>query len=826
MDVTSLLNSSSMVRREPNVVTDTRHSAENTSVTSTPSIIDEETSFSSVSLTPSPEKAPSRRTNESKPPSRSRTPWDANGYALPLAIDTKSTQVPVRSISHSESPAESLSPKSPRHKCSNSHSSLSSYASSSASLSHSRISSMSTVGGIQPMSAIPDVSSLEISLEGEDLAKSKVSPADYHQRTSKDGIMSPLRNTEELPLTGLIRSSSPSDAMLMSRPNLNSIRTSTQTTTTTIEKNIKPDISYLLPHLARHKRAISAPDFAAVNLDRSFPPIPPNTLQPPSPPYQGAHRSGYIMEDTSASPVEHGQLSNMERIVCMYKENCDTGSQPRKAISHIFGRNKSCTRNIPSHVWVHFCRKHYQRSRYRNAQEYARVQGDLVQKQIRRVQAWSDQNKEKGQGGIVVDWSLSMRKREQTRLQEKSNKKRPYHDESDDDDTLDRAVLNGTAVPDWLRDQCGDGYSTTEIEAIVARLQQEMEQNNMTQIPDIEILPNISMEASDDARSKAVIKRKTSNGSSPHKRSQSVGVTLQNGSQPMARRVSQPPYWRHDNSFRSSPVEKRQRISDAPLYSEQNGHMGLSRLPERPAPTVTPTLRPMYPLPHRPSFNHIQENRVEESYYNEESDRGSHYHYGAHLPEPSPQRHGCQPAAELGSDNSHNYLEARRHNHQRSYSELGGFQNGFSFRPPSDYPPVTLSYPSEPTSAYDRSTVPADQPQVSPGPPGYYDDCPAPVSRSFAAHQPSWTPRPQARSSPYPAYRHNRHQSTPVVPHSALPHASPDYNHTHDPRLKPDYEHSPSYHHHQHSYATSRQYATRPLVQETDQAKAIYSERR
>ncbi|KAK8086440.1 hypothetical protein PG994_001414 [Apiospora phragmitis] len=43
--------------------------------------------------------------------------------------------------------------------------------------------------------------------------------------------------------------------------------------------------------------------------------------------------------------------------------------------------------------WAHVCRKHYQSSRYRNAQERAKIQCELVQKQIQRVQSWSDDNK-------------------------------------------------------------------------------------------------------------------------------------------------------------------------------------------------------------------------------------------------------------------------------------------------------------------------------------------------------------------------------------------------------------------------------------------------
>ncbi|KAK8128824.1 NADH-ubiquinone oxidoreductase 49 kDa subunit [Apiospora sp. TS-2023a] len=84
----------------------------------------------------------------------------------------------------------------------------------------------------------------------------------------------------------------------------------------------------------------------------------PQTFQPTPPPsHQGDLRSSYAMDGREASPVDNTVASMSADIKCMYMESCDTGSQPRKAISHIFGRNKLCTRMIPDQVWVHFCRK-------------------------------------------------------------------------------------------------------------------------------------------------------------------------------------------------------------------------------------------------------------------------------------------------------------------------------------------------------------------------------------------------------------------------------------------------------------------------------------
>ncbi|KAI0892334.1 hypothetical protein F4806DRAFT_244606 [Annulohypoxylon nitens] len=797
--------------------------------TSTCSTTEGTTTYSSTPDNSSNEKTPSRRTSDTKVPSRSRTPWHGDNYTLPTTLDTdtKSTEPSVRQVSNSTSPAESTSSKSPRHKFSDSHSSLSSYASSNTSLSHSRISSMSTVGGIQSINPIPDTSCLDTQFECA-LSIPKIWSSDLHRSIAKEGLISPpVTTTNGEPLvTDLLRSGSPSDAMLMSRgaQSLDQIKR----LDSVITKEIRPDLSHLVPldFTKAHKRAISAPDFAATDtINRVFPSLP-SAIQPTSsPPHPVEHRLGYAMPAMSPSPVLAEKPAQDGIIVCMYKDNCDTGSQLRKAISHIFGRNKTCTRNIPSHVWVHFCRKHYQRSRYRNAQEWARVQCDLVQTQIRRVQDWSDENKRTGQPGIVQEWSLSMRKREQNRVQEKSNRKRSYRNDSDDDDdvgALDSATLNGTAVPDWLRIKCGDGYSTADIEEIVARLKQEMKETNMTQIPDIEILPNISMDASNDVRPKTMLKRKTSsgNGSHTHKRSQSVGVSLRHEAQPMTRRVSQPAYWRNEDAMHPSPIEKRQRVSEAPPYGDRHARMNL-RHPERPA--LAP-LRDTYSIPHRPAFNNIQESRAEDSYYSrEDTDTNSQYDHW------SSQRNGSQPSiSTLDSSTSREYLNGRRASHQRSFSEIDN-QHNFTFRSPLDYPSMSSNQFPEATG-YDRGPMSARHSHVSqtshPSP-SYYDSAPGPNQRNGGHYQPSWKSPSSGHASSYSGYRHMRHQSTPTAPHTSIPQVpTMEYEHSNGARQVPAYEQTSPYHRRQQSYAPTRQYAHRPLVQESDQAKAVFSERR
>lgn len=105
-----------------------------------------------------------RTNSDSRLSSRnSRTPWDAGGYSLPLTLNVKNGQMSPASkpgYANEGAPMENLgstSPKSPKHKFSDSRSSLSSYTTMSSSnschsRSHSRISSLSTVSEYQPLS--------------------------------------------------------------------------------------------------------------------------------------------------------------------------------------------------------------------------------------------------------------------------------------------------------------------------------------------------------------------------------------------------------------------------------------------------------------------------------------------------------------------------------------------------------------------------------------------------------------------------------------------------------------------------------------------------
>ncbi|RGP64074.1 hypothetical protein FLONG3_9696 [Fusarium longipes] len=167
------------------------------------------------------------------------------------------------------------------------------------------------------------------------------------------------------------------------------------------------------------------------------------------------------------TPLEGGDI-------CMAVENCTTGSVPRKVISHLFGRNKVCTRRIPERVWVCMCRKHYQRIRYRTGADFSVTQIGMVYEQIVRMIFWSrglESPSGTNQEGIAIrSWTFSIRRREVKRM----------------------ADTNGRdLVPRWIMQSLGEGKTHDEILDIVERLHHEIQQGTLKDVPPVEFLPEV-----------------------------------------------------------------------------------------------------------------------------------------------------------------------------------------------------------------------------------------------------------------------------------------------------------------------------------------------
>ncbi|KAJ5306088.1 hypothetical protein N7508_005103 [Penicillium antarcticum] len=126
--------------------------------------------------------------------------------------------------------------------------------------------------------------------------------------------------------------------------------------------------------------------------------------------------TGSYQTPCSEGPVSGKQLVKWESEeskdpACEFSAPCRMRPSPdgmhwRKVVSHVFGRNKASTKLFPQYVWVHYCRKHYQRARYR-ADQWPFTQCDLLLESLNRMESW----------GGVENFELILRRREQLRVE-------------------------------------------------------------------------------------------------------------------------------------------------------------------------------------------------------------------------------------------------------------------------------------------------------------------------------------------------------------------------------------------------------------------------
>ncbi|KFA52077.1 hypothetical protein S40293_02961 [Stachybotrys chartarum IBT 40293] len=715
MDLTSLLNASTAVKSS--------YSAASREGSPQPDSRETESQRSSDSPSPRSAPRPVRPDNDAKS-NKSRTPWNADGYALPFHIqakDSRSPSLPIRASSehldtasssgqeseatehsratstdssvdivHSRAPTpmsntqvgrpalsdadsqrqtprqgprrEAMGPGigepgAPRHKLSDSHSSLSSFASSSFSASHSRMSSATTISGVN------SVNSLQMELP---LLDSKLVQLPEAVEVPTMGSVQPPSPAYPMaeqyaPSLAMTRrqSSTPGFLEHSSNAGLNRVNVSNRhlTSTTDFSSQARTGPSGFSSRF--HKRAISAPNCAPSTYSRSssfsqvYPILPPphlmanqsqedlefersarqssgmaklhvqhairnqretsihldeerdarNSGSPqPGPGHHFTVRSavGRASVDRALSPPQRRTSSIPEEVdatatvpvekepCCMFIDNCNTGSQLRKAISHLFGRNKNCTQRIPKHVWVYYCRKHYQRIRYRNAQSYPQTQMDLVKVQILRLQAWSEKNRKEGKGSYIEGWEFSLRKREQKRL---VGDQGAADDHSDDDQGG-----QGSSAPPWIIQRLGKGYKTEEVLAIAEQLHDELVKGMYNLVPEVEFLPNIIDEGTDNAAKPGRGRRQSSvaGGTKTPKRkaSDADGDT---------RRMSVgPQYMSHHDELPYgvvSPSEKRARMEEvATLQHAGPSSSPYTRMPASSA--MTASGGPAFPYGH------------------------------------------------------------------------------------------------------------------------------------------------------------------------------------------------------------------------------------
>ena len=80
----------------------------------------------------------------------------------------------------------------------------------------------------------------------------------------------------------------------------------------------------------------------------------------------------------------------------------------RKVISHVFGRNKTSTQQLPDDCWILWCRMHYQRNRYRDVSlgVWHKRQLEIVRDQLNAFEAFNAEQK----------WTIALRKATQDTL--------------------------------------------------------------------------------------------------------------------------------------------------------------------------------------------------------------------------------------------------------------------------------------------------------------------------------------------------------------------------------------------------------------------------
>jgi hypothetical protein len=222
---------------------------------------------------------------------------------------------------------------------------------------------------------------------------------------------------------------------------------------------------------------------------------------------------------------------------CEFSRPCHMSPSPdgthfRKIVSHLFGRNKASTKLFPDHVWVWYCRKHYQRARYRAAQ-WPFTQCELLLQSLDRMEDW----------GHVVSFELRLRRREALRNHGQEVKPAPTG-------LLENGRRHPTAItapaPDWLQREVGRGKSFEDVRVIVEKIRKYLagvqeqehtkknqkanlangtavmskdekklaqnsayrEQNSLLRFPDIEILPTYDVEVLEQARKRFAEKKR------------------------------------------------------------------------------------------------------------------------------------------------------------------------------------------------------------------------------------------------------------------------------------------------------------------------------
>lgn len=154
----------------------------------------------------------------------------------------------------------------------------------------------------------------------------------------------------------------------------------------------------------------------------------------------------------------------------------------RKVVSHVFGRNKACTSQIPDSCCVIYCRRHYQRFRYTQGPNWVFAQIKLVREQLDKMETW----------GGVKGWTIDLQAAKKKEI------------EQEDAELAQRATLSGNSAPAqngsgcrerYLTSFLGDGKSFGDVRGVLRLIESDLMSRPKPQreFPAIQFLPSIDI---------------------------------------------------------------------------------------------------------------------------------------------------------------------------------------------------------------------------------------------------------------------------------------------------------------------------------------------
>lgn len=150
-------------------------------------------------------------------------------------------------------------------------------------------------------------------------------------------------------------------------------------------------------------------------------------------------------------------------------DSSHNSSTDRKVISHLFGRNKVCTRQIPEHLFEKLPRKRYQRLRYIES-EWAFRQLHLLRAQVMEMQKW----------GGVRSWAIEL----------KAATKREIEQE-------DKGLASGSRCADrFFLPHIGSGKEFWHVYRAINAIEEDLRGRAEAKrsFPGVEFLPEIDIE--------------------------------------------------------------------------------------------------------------------------------------------------------------------------------------------------------------------------------------------------------------------------------------------------------------------------------------------